>query len=255
MTEYRTALVTGASSGIGQAYARVLAARGCDLVIVARRAERLELLATELREQYQVTVETMPADLTDDGDLRQIEKRLADTNRPVDLLINNAGIPGGDTVLGEGAPAGEEDVVATNAVAPLRLINAALPGMIERKGGGIVNVASLAGLLPGFPPSVTYGASKAFLLSFSEGLAVRARPLGVRITAVCPGYVHTEMTEGVDDVPEFFWTPSEKIVADSLRGLRRNRPLVVPSKRYGALAAMIRIMPRGLARLLSAHAA
>ncbi len=165
---YRSALVTGASSGIGERLARLLAAGGCDLVIVARRAGRLADLAAELRTAHHVQVEVLAADLTTPGGLRAAENRLADAGRPVELLVNNAGfgLPGSFADL---AADGAEAQIRLNVLALVRLTHAVLPGMLQRGYGGVLNVSSVAGVLIS-PGGATYAATKAFVTSFSESL-------------------------------------------------------------------------------------
>jgi short-subunit dehydrogenase len=247
------ALITGASSGIGEAFAHELAARGWDLVIVARRAELLGRLAVELRQKHGVSVEVLVADLADPDELRRVENRLSDPTRAVDLLINNAG--DGSSGPFRACPVDrEEKTIRLNAVAPLRLCHAALSVMCERRRGGIVNVSSVAGLMPGFANSATYGATQAFIYSLSESLAIEARPHGVHVTALCPGYVRTDMTAHADGVPNCAWTPRSVVVRAALRAVNQGRPLVVPGTLYKLAGALIRLLPRQLVRLATQHA-
>src|SRR5207302_1163478 len=207
------ALVTGASCGIGEAIARELAVRGWALVLVSRRVDRLETLAAELMARHDVMVEVLGADLADPGQLRVVEERLADSRRPVTLLVNNAGT-GSTGPFSEMPVDGEGDTVLVNALALMRLCHAALLAMRPRGDGAILNLASVAGLMPLFPGSATYGATKAFVCSLSESLALESRPYGVRVTALCPGYVRTEMTAHIK-LPGIAWTSMDRVVRDA----------------------------------------
>ncbi|MGW0523250.1 SDR family NAD(P)-dependent oxidoreductase [Crossiella sp. NPDC003009] len=248
---YQTALVTGASSGIGESFARILAARGADLVVVARRTDRLAALASELTHEFNIRVEVLTADLGRPEGIAKVCARLADPANPVDLVVNNAGAPGASAPLHECEAEDEELTTVVNSVAPLRLMHAVLPGMVARGRGGIVNVVSSAALLPYFLTSASYGASKAYLLSLSEAVAMQVKPHGVRVTAVLPGYVRTEMTEDTEDVPNFLWIPKEKIVGDALKALAAGRSMVVPGAFYRVVDVVFRLMPRPLSRVLA----
>jgi uncharacterized protein len=254
MPRYERALVTGASAGIGETFAQQLARAGTHLVLVARRADLLEELASRLRAECGVEVEVLQADLADREQLSKVEDRLADPDRPVDLLVNNAGV--GETQPFVTCPIdSEERTVLVNALAPLRLSHVALASMTKRDHGGIINISSMAGQLPAFRNSATYGATKAFLCSLSESLRLEAKEQGskVAVSVVCPGYVKTPMTANIT-LPSIAWVEREKVVRDALRGVARNRPLVVPGVLYKAAAAGARLMPRGLVRLFSSDA-
>jgi short-subunit dehydrogenase len=215
----------------------------------------LAALADELRGRYGVGVEVLPADLADGRALRRVESRLADEARPVDLLVNNAGV-------GEAGPFvdcpvdGEQSTVLVNVLAPTRLCHAALTAMMRRDRGGIVNVASVAGLLVAFRNGATYGASKAFLCSLSESLRleVKRRRSRVAVTVVCPGYVRTDMTTDIA-LPRIAWVERETVVRAALRGVARNRPLVVPGLLYRAAVVGAKIAPRALVRPFAADTA
>ncbi|WP_164411958.1 SDR family NAD(P)-dependent oxidoreductase [Streptomyces salinarius] len=254
MALYDRVLITGASSGIGTAFAEELAARGSALVLVARRAARLETLAVRLHERYGVGVEVLPADLADPEQLKRVERRLADAEKPVDLVVNNAGV-GETRPFVECSVDSEQRTLVVNALAPTRLCHAALTTMTRRGRGGIVNIASVAGQLPAFRNSATYGASKAYLCSLSESLRLEARAAGsaVAVTAVCPGYVRTEMTVH-DRVPRFAWVTKERVVHDALRGVARNEALVVPGLLYRVAVLAARLLPRAVVRTLSVDA-
>lgn len=249
MGTIRSALVTGASSGLGAEFARALAARGCDVVLVARRADRLQRLAAKLTDDYRVGAEVLAADLADPGGLAEVEARLAAPDRPIDLLVNNAG-------TGDGGPPSEmpadeqERVVRLNVIAPVRLARALAPGLLARGRGGVINVASLTAMLPGQPDGGAYAASKAFLASYGESLAADLAGRGPRVTTVCPGYARTEMTAGLQErgLPAVAWVPVERVVADTLRAFAAGRPLVVPGAQYKTADALLRLLPRPVLR-------
>ncbi|MFC4050805.1 SDR family NAD(P)-dependent oxidoreductase [Actinomadura syzygii] len=237
---YRTALVTGASSGIGESFARVLAARGTDLVIVARRTGLLDDLARELVERYRVAVEVLAADLTDLAQRAEVEGRLrAD---PVELLVNNAGHgafgPFAETPLNDHLAQ-----VELNVTALVRLTHAALPGMVERRRGGVLNVASMSGFAPS-PGSATYGATKAYVASFSESLHSEVAGKGVHVTALCPGFTRTE-----DDVPSnILWLRRDDVARAGLDAVSAGRALCIPGVQYKAAFPALRLVPRPLLR-------
>ncbi|TYK48431.1 SDR family NAD(P)-dependent oxidoreductase [Actinomadura decatromicini] len=237
---YRTALVTGASSGIGESFARVLAARGTDLVIVARRTGLLDDLARELVERYRVAVEVLAADLTDLAQRAEVEGRLrAD---PVELLVNNAG----HGAFGPFAEMPLNDHLAQvelNVTALVRLTHAALPGMVERRRGGVLNVASMSGFAPS-PGSATYGATKAYVASFSESLHSEVAGKGVHVTALCPGFTRTE-----DDVPSnILWLRRDDVARAGLDAVSAGRALCIPGVQYKAAFPALRLVPRPLLR-------
>jgi short-subunit dehydrogenase len=229
---HKTALITGASSGIGAEFARQLAARGYDLVLVARRGARLEALAAELRSVHGVTVEPLVADLGSEPGVKSVEERIARLTAP-DLLVNNAGLGiGGAFATAE--LDGQLATVNLHVIASMRLSHAALPGMIARGSGGIINVASLAAFMA-LPGNVNYCATKAYLVAFSRALAAEVRRKGVRVQALCPGFTITELHDepgrpgaGREGIPRFLWGPAQAVVADSLRALDRGQTICVP---------------------------
>ncbi|RKS75124.1 hypothetical protein BZB76_3656 [Actinomadura pelletieri DSM 43383] len=237
---YRTALVTGASSGIGESFARLLAGRGTDLVIVARRAERLDVLARELVERYRVAVEVLAADLTDPLQRAEVEGRLSAD--PVELLVNNAG----RGAFGPFAEAPLDDQLAQielNVTALVRLTRAVLPGMVGRGRGGVLNVASMSGFTPS-PGSATYGATKAYVAAFSESLHSEVAGSGVHVTALCPGLTRTR-----DDVASHpLWLRRDDVARAGLDAVAAGRAMCVPGVQYKAAFPALRLVPRPLLR-------
>ena len=245
-----TALVTGASAGIGRAFAVALAARGHDLVLVARDGARLEELGTELSAAHGVAVDVLAADLLTDAEVTAVAERLADVEHPVDLLVNNAGF-GTYGRFAELDVAREVDEVELNVVALLRLTHAALGAMEVRRAGAILNVASLAAYQPN-PISATYGATKAFVHSFTHAVREEARGTGVNVMLVCPGYTHTEFHDraglGESEMPEFVWQSPDTVAAAALRDLDRGRSVSIPGVLNQTAAAFSSVSPAGITR-------
>jgi uncharacterized protein len=246
----RTALITGATAGIGAAFAHRLAADGYDLVLVARDAGRLADLAAELSTRHGVTVTPLPADLATDSGCETVEEALSG---PVDLLVNNAGISLNRPFLAS-TPAEESRLLRLNVHAVMRLTLAALPGMTERGRGEVINVSSVAGFAAVMPGS-TYPASKAWVTNFSESVAQSVRRYGVRVMALCPGYTRTEFHDragiNMSKTPQWMWLRADDVVADALRDLRRGRMVSVPDWKYKLAVFGLRHTPR---RLLQAVA-
>ena len=247
----RRALVTGASSGIGAAFARRLAGDGYDLVVVARSRVALEGLAKECSERHAVTVSVQAADLTQPGELRVVEELLA-ADPGFDLLVNNAGF-GTVGPFADSDVEREEEEILLNVVAVARLTRAALGRMTARDRGAIINVSSLAGLGP-YPYTATYGATKAFVNSFTEAIAEELRGSGVRVQALLPGFTRTEFQQraGIDpgDVPAFAWMDPDDVVDASLAALERGEVVCVPGLGYRALAGVAGLVPRSVFRRL-----
>jgi short-subunit dehydrogenase len=252
MPRYRSALVTGASSGIGAEIARVLAERGCDLVLVARRADRLEALAAELGGR--VSVECLAADLTTDEGVDAVERRLR--AQPVELLVNNAGVGTGgkfwelpiDPELAE---------IRLNVLALVRLTHAALPTMVDAGHGGVINVGSLAGDQP-LRGSATYAATKAYVTTFTESLAAELRGTGVHVTVVKPGFTFTEMSGSEAPPPESFagrylWSKAEDVARAAVDAVEKGKLICVPDAQWKAVSGVVQAVPRPLLRALSSR--
>ncbi|WP_037912441.1 SDR family NAD(P)-dependent oxidoreductase [Actinacidiphila yeochonensis] len=255
-----TSLVTGATAGLGAAFARRLAAGGGapgegrhTLVLVARDAERLEQVARELRESHGAVVEVLPADLATREGVAAVEARLRDRERPVDVLVNNAGFGNRGGFLD--VPVEDEvRMLRLHCEAVLRLTSAAAEVMRERRRGYVLNVASVAA----FMPRGTYSASKAWVVRFTEGLAQELSGSGVRLTALCPGFVRTEFHQraGMDAsrLPSFAWLDADAVAAAAVRDLARGRVVSVPSVRYKAAVALARHVPASLYGRVSTRA-
>ena len=242
------ALITGPTSGIGAGYARRYARNGYDLVLVARDVDRLERLAGELAAESG-SIEILSADLGDPAGRDKVAKRLA---AGVRVLVNNAGF-GTSGEFWETDPAALQGQLDVNVTAVMHLTRAALPTMLDAGAGTVINIASVAGLLPG--RGSTYSASKAWVISFTEGLASGLQGTGVGVHAVCPGYVRTEFHSraGIDmaEVPSFLWLEVDDVVRESLADVARGKVLSVPGVHYKYLVATGRAMPRRLVRALT----
>ena len=245
-----TALITGGTSGIGAAFARALAARGDDLVLVARNADRLSEMATELKERYAVSVDTIAADLAVREEVLGIAERLASPEQPIDFLVNNAGfavqakLTAADTTQ-------HEHAIDVMIRAVLMLSAAAGRTMRERGVGTIINVSSTAG----FVAMGAYSAIKAWVTSYTEGLANELHGTGVKIVALCPGWVRTEFHEraniNVGWIPAFLWLDADQLVADCLADAAEGKVISIPSMRYKALTMICGQLPRRTLRAVS----
>ena len=242
------AVVTGASAGIGKVFCERLAARGHDLLLVARDGNRLQALKQELEQRYRVGVEVFPADLTVDTDVSLLAESL--TRSPnLAVLVNNAGF-GTRDALADASPARQEAMLQLHVMAPMRLTQAALPVLMKNKRGAIVNVSSVASFL--FSAyNVNYCATKAYLRVFSEGLAAELSGTGVRVQALCPGFTRSEFHRrmGVDggEIPGWMWMSAASVVDTSLAALERGWPVVcVPGLRYKLIVFLLRFAPHWL---------
>jgi len=248
-TSKRRAWVTGASTGIGASFARRLAQDGFDLALVARSRERLESLATELRRAHGISGDVVPADLSRAADLQRIEDLVADDDA-LELMVNNAGF-GTAGRFAELDADREEEEIRVNVVALTRLTRAALPRLIARGGGGVINVSSMAAFQPA-PLNATYAATKAFVNSFTEALHEELRGTGVHVQALCPGFTRTEFQDraGIDasGIPSFAWMMPEEVVDASLAGLARGDVVCVPGIANRLVAATTAAVPRAVVR-------
>lgn len=241
-----TALITGPTSGLGAGYARRFARDGYDLVLVARDVAGLNDLAGELRAAHGIDVEVLPADLSDGPGRDRVVQRLA---AGVQVLVNNAGFGTSGEFAGAD-PALLQRQLDVNVTAVMLLTRAALPSMLAARRGSVINIASVAGLLSG--RGSTYSASKAWVVSFSEGLANGVAGTGVGVHAVCPGFVRTEFHQraGIDmaSIPGPLWLSVDDVVADSLADIAKGRVISIPGIQYKVLTTAGRLAPRGLVR-------
>ncbi len=246
-----TALVTGGTSGIGAAFARALAARGDDLILVARDAERLGSAADELAQRYGVQVETLPADLAAPDDVARVAERIASTDAPVDTLVNNAGF-GMRVRLADADLAPHDHGIDVMIRAVLHLGGAAARAMRERGRGTIINVGSTAGLIT----LGNYSAIKAWVSVYSESLAVELAGTGVQVTVLCPGWVRTEFHHrakvNASAIPESLWLDADEVVADTLADVAKGKIVSIPSRRYKVLTFLLRHAPRAAVHAVSA---
>jgi short-subunit dehydrogenase len=241
-----TTLVTGASSGLGEEFARQIAARRGDLVLVARTQERLDAVAEELRAKHQVEITTLPADLSEPAGVGEVIHFAA--NQRINVLVNNAGF-GTYGKFAELDPARERAEIMVNVAAPVDLAHALLPGMLASRSGGIITVASAIGFQPG-PGQAVYGATKAFALSFSEALWAETRGTGIRVVVLCPGPTATGFLSGLGDeraasssIYRRAADPAQ-VVQAALRGFDRDEMTIVPGARNRLLAQGYRFTPR-----------
>lgn len=242
-----TALVTGATAGIGAEFARQLAARGDDVVLVARDEVRLEATAAELRRTRGIATEVVVADLSDRAAVDRVAARLADPGRPVDTLVNNAGFGLRGRFVGSDVET-EQTMIDVMVTATMRLTHAAVGGMVDRGHGEVVNVSSVAAWVTGG----TYSAAKAWETVFSESLARELAGTGVQVTALAPGYTHTEFhaRAGIDmsGISERLWLDAGDVVATALADVRRGRAVSVPGAQYKVFSTLARYAPRPLVR-------
>jgi short-subunit dehydrogenase len=254
------ALVTGASAGIGAEFARQLAARGCDLVLTARREDRLQALASELRGAHGIDVDVIAGDLTDPAAPERIVAAATHDGRAIDILINNAGygVPGRyDNVDWETHARFMQVLV----MAPLQLCHLLLPAMRERGFGRIVNVGSLAGLVPSTPGNTLYGPAKAFLMRVSQALAMENRAHGIHVCALCPGFTRSEFHDVsqarklVSKLPGWMWSDAGDVVRQGLHAVERGRVVCVPGRMNRAIKVLMDVLPDRIALGLVARRA
>ena len=240
-----TALITGATAGLGAEFARQLAQQGHNVVLVARDEERLRSRAAELENNYGVRTEVLAADLADDGGVAAVVERLSDPERPVEILVNNAGI-GLLRSFADNDIAEEKRHLKLHVETAMELTHAALQGMLERRSGRVINVASVAAFLP----RETYSAAKAWLLSFSRWANLAYAGRGVKVTAVCPGFTHTEFHDrmGMDKTaaPSWMWLQADRVVREGLADNEKGKAVSIPSRRYKLLTAAARVLPARL---------
>ena len=243
-----TALITGATAGIGKSFATQLAAQGMDLVLVARNKERLTSLATQLSADFGIRVEQLVADLSNEKDLAEVACRAAASD--IELVVNNAGFGIKQTFIG-GDLSAEQDLLDVLVKAVMRITHAALPGFVDRNSGGVINVSSVAGWLS----SGTYSAAKSWVTTFSESLAFQLKNSHVHVMALCPGYTRTEFHERANmetsTIPNWMWLDVDKVVAKALRDFNANRPVSVPGIQYKVLSVIAQYLPRPLVRRIS----
>jgi uncharacterized protein len=245
-----TALITGGTSGIGAAFARALAARGDDLVLVARNADRLSEMATELKERYEVSVETIAADLAVRGEVVGVAERLASVEQPIDLLVNNAGF-GIRAKLTAADTTPHEHAIDVMIRAVLMLSAAAGRAMRQRGAGTIINVSSFAGVMTFIG---SYSAIKAWVTTYTESLANELHGTGVRVTALCPGWVRTEFHEraGINvSYPDLLWLDADRVVAECLQDAATGKVISIPSKRFKALMLICKHLPDRILQAVS----
>ncbi len=247
------ALITGASAGIGRTFAETLARRGYDLILVARSTARIEALGRELTERHKVSVEAWTADLASDAGREDVATRIAALPH-LDMLVNNAGFATTGKV--HKIPLDPQmDMLRLHMLAPMRLCRAALPRMIERGAGDIINVSSIAGFVYG-PGNVNYAATKAYLTSFSLGLDTEVREAGVRVQALCPGFTHTDihadMPHVKQQVPSWLWGSADRVVDASLRQLAAGGAVIcVPGLRNKIMWRLLTLLPHAFLRRLA----
>lgn len=254
----RLALVTGASAGIGAAFARIYASHGYDVALTARRADRLERLTEEIGLRYGVETLTFPTDLADPAAPAALLDHLAAHGRSVDALVNNAGygVPGGYL---ESAWETHAVFLQVMLTAPCELAHRVLPGMVERRFGRIVNVASLAGLIPGSAGATLYGATKSFLMRFSQSLHLENLATGVHVSALCPGFTYSEFhdvnatrAQISQSTPEWLWLGADEVAATGYEAAEANRPVCVTGVPNKTIAAFAKLLPDDWALALMA---
>lgn len=249
-------LVTGASAGIGEAFARVLAARGHDLVLTARRADRLQALAQDLAGRHDTRCRVIPLDLAEADAPRALCDQLDAAGVHVDWLVNNAGYGQPGTLVANPWQA-HQDFIQVMMNAPTELAWRLLPGMRERRFGRVINVASLAGFVPGTAGHTLYAAAKAYLIKLSQSLALENRDAGIQVTALCPGFTWSEFhdvtgtREKMNAMPRFMWLTADEVAQQGVEAVERGRVVYVPGRVNRTIKAVVECLPDRLALWLS----
>ncbi|CAN2246007.1 DltE Short-chain dehydrogenases of various substrate specificities [actinobacterium SCGC AAA044-D11] len=244
-----TALVTGATAGIGESFTRLLASKGYDLVLVARDKKRLQERATSLSKKYKINVEILQADLSVPAQLARVEKRLSSSKKPIEVLINNAGFGIKDSFLVSSI---EDELLLIDVLAraPMQLMHAVLPQMISRDSGTIINNSSVASFIAGG----TYSAAKSYLTVHTESLHTELSKTNIKISALCPGFTHTEFHQRgkmkMSGLPNFMWLEADRVVAESWQAAQAGKVICIPGWQYKILSTIARFGPRPLVRKL-----
>ena len=244
-----TALVTGATAGIGESFTRLLAEKGFDLVLVARDNKRLQERAKALSKKYKVEVEVLQADLSVPAQLAKVEKRLSNAKKPIEVLINNAGFGIKDSFLSSNI-ADEKRLIDVLAKTPMQLMHAVLPQMLDRNSGTIINVSSVASFIAGG----TYSAAKSYLTVHTESLHTELSKTNIKISALCPGFTRTEFHQRgkmkMSGLPNFMWLEADRVVSESWRAAMAGKAICIPGWQYKILSTIARFGPRPLVRKL-----
>lgn len=248
MDDRLTALVTGASAGIGKAFADVFGKYGFNLILTARREDRLTQVATELSAKHRVQAHVIPADLADPAAPERLVDEITKRGLRVDALVNNAGygIPGKYV---ETKWQDQRDFIQVLVTAPCELAHRLAPAMVERKRGYIINIASLAGMLPGSAGATLYGASKSFMVQFSRSLNIELEKDGVHVTAVCPGFTYSEFhdvtgtRERVSKMPEFMWMTADVVAEEGYQAVMRNKAVHINGRVNKGVALLAKYLP------------
>ena len=244
-----TALVTGATAGIGESFTRLLASKGYDLVLVARDKKRLQERAKSLSKKYKINVEILQADLSVPAQLARVEKRLSNSKKPIEVLINNAGFGIKDSFLVSSIE-DEINLIDVLAKAPMQLMHAVLPQMLSRDSGTIINNSSVASFIAGG----TYSAAKSYLTVHTESLHTELSKTNIKISVLCPGFTHTEFHQRgkmkMSGLPNFMWLEADRVVAESWKAAQAGKAICIPGWQYKILSTIARFGPRPLVRKL-----
>ncbi len=244
-----TALVTGATAGIGESFTRLLASKGYDLVLVARDKKRLQERAKSLSKKYKINVEILQADLSVPAQLARVEKRLSNSKKPIEVLINNAGFGIKDSFLVSSIE-DEINLIDVLAKAPMQLMHAVLPQMLSRDSGTIINNSSVASFIAGG----TYSAAKSYLTVHTESLHTELSKTNIKISVLCPGFTHTEFHQRgkmkMSGLPNFMWLEADRVVAESWKAAQAGKAICIPGWQYKILSTIARFGPRPMVRKL-----